>query len=204
MQNVPCIIANNDPYRKKSWATTPPVQLHNCIFWFRFGKQELKKSNFEQIYQQVNQVLVNKFRRCFLFLQLNDLQGALDRSMSGASTSRDDVITIRRQLDENNSELTKLRSQVCPICLICSHLNFLFLYWTTCLGIALYTIICTSLKVSLMKMAKKCVIHIQNPCDQYTLISKWSDWKRSTVGHFGFCQQSIFITNARAFHHRHQ
>ncbi|KAL5004817.1 hypothetical protein ScPMuIL_018273 [Solemya velum] len=43
--------------------------------------------------------------------KMNDLQGALDRSMSGASTSRDDLITIRRQLDETNSELTKLRSQ---------------------------------------------------------------------------------------------
>lgn len=45
-------------------------------------------------------------------LQVIDLQGALDRSMSVGNSSREDYLITKRRVDELNSEVTKLRAQV--------------------------------------------------------------------------------------------
>ncbi|XP_060553453.1 prelamin-A/C-like [Ruditapes philippinarum] len=43
--------------------------------------------------------------------KVNDLQGALDRSMSVGSSSREDYLLTKRRVDELSSEITKLKAQ---------------------------------------------------------------------------------------------
>ena len=51
--------------------------------------------------------------KCFdCIIQVADLQGALDRSMSVGSTSREEYLATKRRVDELNSELARLKGQV--------------------------------------------------------------------------------------------